>query len=277
MIAADTPFLASLLGAVLMGMSCGTGCSPAISVFLSSYIFHAEGDSRVFAASFAKFFFGKTLAVLAVCSAAAAAGTSLLGESGYFGRYTLKYLMPAFLILMGIYLLHKCWSESQNKGCSHCAGHCHSGHIGGSSNKADSRQQIIGEHAITGGHAISGRHAVTGGRKVFGGHRNLRKSLTDASPLFGGFFYGLTPCAPLILLAGYAVTLPLARALILGTVFSLSCMVSPLLFMLILMKLVVVKMKQESPGFLRLSKVMISAMVLIIGIVTCFTGLEPHG
>ncbi len=47
-------------------------------------------------------------------------------------------------------------------------------------------------------------------------------------PSFGvGFAYGATPCAPLVLIAGYAVTLPLPEAAALGAVFAVSSSVVP--------------------------------------------------
>ena len=52
---------------------------------------------------------------------------------------------------------------------------------------------------------------------------------TRVMPSFGvGLAYGATPCAPLILIAGYAVTLPLFAALALGTVFAVSSSIIPI-------------------------------------------------
>lgn len=179
-------FVACLAGAVAMGTSCGTGCSPAISLFLGSYVFHAEGDTKKSMGAFVKFFAGKAAAVILVCLAASVVGDFLIGENGYFHQYKLSFLMPLFLICSGVYMLRKCWLEHRHKGCGHCAGGCHGGKT---------------------------------------------ERFQDASPLIGGFLYGLTPCAPMIILAGYAVTMPLGQALAIAVVFGLSCTVSPLLLM----------------------------------------------
>lgn len=96
----------------------------------------------------------------------------------------------------------------------------------------------------------------------------------NVSPLIGGFLYGLTPCAPLIILAGYAVSMPILKALVIGVVFSMSCTISPLFLMLVLMKLVAVKMRSEVPAFFNMMKITLSAVVLIIGCMTIFTGME---
>lgn len=226
---ATTGFLACLVGAVVMGTSCGTGCSPAISLFLSSYVFHAEGDTRKSIGAFLKFFVGKAAAVILVCLAASVVGDLLIGENGYFHQYKLSFLMPLFLIGTGVYMLRRCWLEYRHKGCGHCSGGC----------CAESGERF---------------------QKV--------------SPLIGGFLYGLTPCAPMIILAGYAVTMPLWEALTVAVVFSLSCTVSPLLLMLILMKLIAVKMQHELPTFFRVMKAVLSGAVLVMGCITLFTGME---
>lgn len=235
--AVTTGFIGYLLGSIAMGMTCGTGCSPAISLFLSNYVFQAEGDTKGSMRAFLRFFIGKASAVMIVCLAASYVGNVLIDAGGYLGRYQLRYLMPGFLILTGIYMLRKCWIQYRHKGCAGagCSGHCHTPAPAASEDR-----------------------------------------LQNASPLIGGFLYGLTPCAPLVLLAGYAVTLGAHQALILGAVFSVSCMVSPLLLVMVLMKLVVVRMRSEVPAFFQLAKAFMSAAVLVMGIVTCYTGIEPY-
>lgn len=44
-----------------------------------------------------------------------------------------------------------------------------------------------------------------------------------------GLAYGATPCAPLIMVAGYAITLSIPGAFLLGTVFALASSLSPML------------------------------------------------
>lgn len=240
-----TGFIGYLIGSIAMGMTCGTGCSPAISLFLSNYVFQAEGDTRRSMLAFLRFFLGKAAAVVLVCLAASYVGSALIDAGGYLGRYQLRYLMPGFLILTGIYMLRKCWLQYRHKGCQSagCSGHCHAPVAAGSA----SGETAAGEDRVQ-----------------------------RMSPLIGGFLYGLTPCAPLVLLAGYAVTLGAHQALVLGAVFSVSCMVSPLLLVVILMRLVVVRMRSEVPAFFRIARAFMSAAVLVMGIVTCYTGIEPY-
>ncbi len=49
--------------------------------------------------------------------------------------------------------------------------------------------------------------------------------------LIAGFTYGITPCAPLLLMIGYCFTLPVPSAGLTGITFSLSSMVSPVLLL----------------------------------------------
>lgn len=56
------------------------------------------------------------------------------------------------------------------------------------------------------------------------------KSFSRVIPSFTvGLAYGATPCAPLLMVAGYAITLSVPGALLLGTVFALASSLSPVL------------------------------------------------
>ncbi len=96
--------------------------------------------------------------------------------------------------------------------------------------------------------------------------------LKYSSPFLGGFIYGLTPCAPLVLLAGYAVTLPFWQAFLLGVVFSVACSVPSLFMILVFAKLLVVKIKQEVPSLLQALKYMMSAAVAGVGAYLLMSG-----
>ena len=56
------------------------------------------------------------------------------------------------------------------------------------------------------------------------------KNMSRVIPSFTvGLAYGATPCAPLIMVAGYAITLSISEAFLLGTVFALASSLSPML------------------------------------------------
>lgn len=218
-----TSFVSCLLSSMVMGISCGSGCSPMISIFLTGYVVRAEGNTQKTWRVFAKFFLGKALAVLLVCMTASLVGELFVNEDGYFGKYKFSFLMPAFLIISGIYMLVECISRERKKECSAC-GSC---------------------------------------RK--------ENKITNASPLIGGFLYGLTPCAPLIIISGYALTMFLWQALLLGIVFSITCTVAPFILICVITKLVVNKMHEEVPKMFGLVRYGTYGFIIITGFIVLFS------
>lgn len=65
--------------------------------------------------------------------------------------------------------------------------------------------------------------------------------------LMAGLTYGVTPCAPLLLMIGYCFTLPVSLAGMTGIAFSLSSMVSPVLLLVIVTGVLSRKMGKEIP------------------------------
>lgn len=65
--------------------------------------------------------------------------------------------------------------------------------------------------------------------------------------LAAGFTYGMTPCAPLLLMIGYCFTLPVSLAGVIGVAFSLSSMVSPVLLLVVVTGALSKKMGKEIP------------------------------
>ena len=65
-----------------------------------------------------------------------------------------------------------------------------------------------------------------------------------------GFGYGISPCAPLILITGYAAALPVGMAAVLGAVFSIASTVSPALIMMVLSGVLAKRMRKEIPRYL---------------------------
>lgn len=67
-------------------------------------------------------------------------------------------------------------------------------------------------------------------------------------PMFAaGLTYGMTPCAPLLLMIGYCFTLPVSLAGMAGVAFSLSSMVSPVLLLIVVTGALSKKMGREIP------------------------------
>jgi hypothetical protein len=66
-----------------------------------------------------------------------------------------------------------------------------------------------------------------------------------------GAGFGITPCAPLVIVAGLCVTLPAGYALATGAVFAGASILSPLLLILVLSGILTTRMHKEIPGLLR--------------------------
>lgn len=86
-------------------------------------------------------------------------------------------------------------------------------------------------------------------------HRKMREAAEAGirmPALFAaGAGYGVTPCAPLVIVAGLCVTLPVGYAFVTGATFALASIASPLLLVLLLSGALTMRMHKEIPGMLR--------------------------
>ena len=99
----------------------------------------------------------------------------------------------------------------------------------------------------------------------------LAEEKTHHGALIGmGFGYGISPCAPLILITGYAATLPIGYAIILGAVFALASTVSPALIMMLLSGVIAKRMRKEIPQYLtwfRLGCYILLTVIFAVGLI----------
>lgn len=87
-------------------------------------------------------------------------------------------------------------------------------------------------------------------QKKCGGCKECKKIVGKSGfvpMLAAGLTYGMTPCAPLLLMIGYCFTLPVSLAGVTGIVFSLSSMVSPVLLLVVVTGVLSKKMRKEIP------------------------------
>ena len=75
-------------------------------------------------------------------------------------------------------------------------------------------------------------------------------SMKTSAIFLMGIGYGITPCAPLILIAGYCATIPFVYAGIVGVVFALASSISPMLILFLLSGGLAARMYQEIPKYL---------------------------
>ena len=92
------------------------------------------------------------------------------------------------------------------------------------------------------------------------------KKSNHAALIGMGISYGASPCAPLILMTGYAASLPLGYAALLGAVFAAASTISPMLFMLFISGILAGKMYKEIPQYLKWFR--LACYILLIGIFT---------
>lgn len=87
-------------------------------------------------------------------------------------------------------------------------------------------------------------------QKKCGGCKECQKTVGKSGfvpMLAAGLTYGMTPCAPLLLMIGYCFTLPVSLAGVTGVAFSLSSMVSPVLLLVVVTGALSKKMRKEIP------------------------------
>lgn len=97
------------------------------------------------------------------------------------------------------------------------------------------------------------------GEKVCGDqcrdHHKMREAVKDGIHIptlfLAGAGFGITPCAPLVIVAGLCVTLPVGFAAVTGATFACASIVSPLLLVLLLSGVLTTRMHKEIPGMLR--------------------------
>lgn len=234
--------LSALATAVSVGMGCGTCCGSGISAFLSGYLMtHAKSFRQSFA-GFLTFYLGKIIAVVSICLASSIVGSRLLDEEGYIGQIPLIKVVNLCMIAMALWLLYDLWKEKTGrKTCRHC------------------------------------NHAGTSKTEEGASHRRNHSSVIESrlysAPIFlMGLGYGITPCAPLILIAGFCATLPPAYAALVGTVFAFASALSPMLILLLLSGVLAVRMYQEIPKYLNWFRLV--CYIAVVGYFTwaCFSG-----
>lgn len=231
----DTAILIpAVMTAATVGLGCGACCSPAISVFLTSYVVsHGKGMGNGVMA-FAGFFLGKICSVALLCIAAAGIGRPFIGADGYIGTFPFRVFMRLVMSGIGISLIVR-WILTKIKEGKLVENKPSEGR------PSESKRT---EKELTG--TQSGCHGCTacGSR--------IPKKLTGILPTFlAGAAYGATPCTPLLMMMGYTFTLPLPIAAAAGGIFGLSSAAGPILAVAVLSGILSGRMAHEIPEYLK--------------------------
>ena len=205
-----TLLLESVTTAASVGMGCGTCCGSGISAALYGYLTTHAKDLKQSLRAFLDFFFGKLLAVVMLCCLAALLGRSVLDSDGRLLGLRIAVIVDVLMIGMGLWLLTGWLRERFGHRACQACGHC------------PANEETV-----------------------------LRMEKPSRGLLLGmGFGYGISPCAPLLLMTGYAATLPVGYAAALGGVFAAASTVSPALLLLALSGVLAGKMRREIPAYL---------------------------
>lgn len=218
-----TTLISCITGGFSIGLGCGTCCSPAIGVFLSTYIVsHSQNMKKAFV-TFFSFFFGKILSVISLCMISSYLGNKFIFKDGHIGSVDLSKVMSITFIVLGSFLIlkHFYTKRKSQESCKSCSGNCGA---------------------------------------------NLKNK--EWPPLIIGIAYGLTPCAPLILIVGYASTISMTNAVLLGLCFSLASIISPMIVVVLLAGLISNNLYEELPKYIDLFKLMCYAVLIFIGLKT---------
>ena len=204
-------FTESLTAAASVGMGCGTCCGTGISTALYSYLTTHMKNMKQSLLGFCEFFLGKFLAVITLCCIASVVGSNIIDENGCIFGIKTGLIADSVMLIMGIWLLIGWFREYTGHKSCKTCKGC----------KDDS-------------------------------HKKPEYKKSNHAALIGmGISYGATPCAPLILMTGYAASLPLGYAAISGAVFAIASTVSPMLFMLFISGVLAGKMYKEIPNYLK--------------------------
>ena len=211
--------LSGVAAACSVGMGCGTCCGSGISAFLAGYMMtHAENFKEALG-GFLKFYLGKILAVVSICLMTSLAGSRLLSNEGYLGQIPLAKVIDLCMIAVAFWMLYDLLLEkSGRKTCAHC-----------SRAGAEEETNTVMRTPDT---------------------QNFKKKISGAAVFLMGAGYGITPCAPLILIAGYCASMPFAYAAIVGAVFAAASAVSPMLILLLISGVLAGRMYLEIPKYL---------------------------
>lgn len=216
--------LESVTTALSAGMGCGTCCGTGISAALYGYLTTHARDVKQSFRAFLDFFLGKMLAVVILCVCASLLGRSILGEDGRIFGISVSIAVDFLMIAMGIRLLISWIRERYKAKTCRTCNHCHAGN-----------KEVLNE-----------------------------KRLSRPLLLGMGFGYGISPCAPLILMTGYAATLPAAGAAVLGSVFAAASTLSPALLILLLSGVLAGKMRKDIPSYLTWFRLMCYILLIVL-------------
>lgn len=222
----SSPFLAALA----IGLSCGTGCSPVIGLFLTTYIMGNSGNVKKGLLAFFYFFLGKTSVIVVLAFLSALFGSTVLGKDGNLLGFNLKIVLDIFLILTGLILALKMLFPKKKEGCTSC-------------NSCSGREKDI-------------------------------KNKNGFAVFFIGAAYGITPCAPLLMVLVLASLTSPVTSVPISVIFSTASSISPLILLAAMAGFFSKKMHDEIPQFIKLFQLLSFIIFIVAGSVSLYFHLH---
>ena len=197
--------------ATSVGLGCGTCCGSSAGILLSGYVMTHARDFKQSMLAFLAFFLGKVAGVAVLCLVVSLLGQAAFLEGDLFAQGWVERAFDVFIIGMGAWLLYGWIKEARGK--KTCGNQCRDHH----------KMREVAKEA------------------------GIRMPALFAA----GAGYGITPCVPLLVVAGMCVTLPVGYAFVTGAAFACASIASPLLLVLLLSGALTTRMHKEIPGMLR--------------------------
>ena len=274
----------SLVTALSTGLGCGTCCGSGVSAFLFGYLTTHAGSLKHSFRAFLSFYLGKILAVAGVCVACSMLGHQILDENGNIGGVNIHVIVDILMIAMGVWFIIKWIRERLHPGCESCH-HCASepGNSGISHIRA--RVRVITSWLFPSKTVLTLQTSQGGvapgdmdGEMVSVSARDIRTEDAKADPeksgvsypalIAMGAGYGISPCAPLLMMAGYAATITPAAAFLTGSLFAAASAFVPMLLIMFLTGILSSKLYKEIPQYLGIFRLISYILLIVIFAVT---------
>ena len=208
------------------GVACGGACgNPMTKMFLGAYLFTHSGKLKRSIVAFIAFYAGKIMAVVSLCVFAALLGNRIIDDYGMLFGINLLFVVQLLIFMLALVLIGRWIYRYVIKG-----------------SKAKETPLAKALHSNCNGG--TNECANNGNTHVSSPKRKLPLTVC-------GFISGISPCAPLILAVGYAATLSVLDAVIVGVVFSVASSILPLLLIVVLTGLLSGAMFKELPTKIR--------------------------
>ena len=236
--------LSGVITALSIGMGCGTCCGSGVTAVLFGYLTTHACNMKQSIRAFLTFYLGKIAAVACICIASSLLGMTIMSEDGNIGSIPVHTIVNLCMIAIGIWMIIKWIKGKRHKSCSECR------KCTGETEKQTLKKTFINRMS---------QLAFQDDIKI----NHFALALMGAG-------YGISPCAPLILMTGYAATSGVGMAFLTGSVFAAASTIVPMILLLFLTGVLSSKIHKEIPQYIDLFKLLSYVLLIILFAVDLF-------